>query len=89
MTRQILIEFNFGSDKPDIHRVRNFNDALYAMARENEAMSFGLDQIDKITGQKVKVKSARKLRRVSAKIAKLIEEHGFTGVASLAVVSAK
>jgi len=88
MPRQIVIEFDFGADKKsDIHRVRNFNDSLYYMANQDEWMSFALDQIDKITGQRVTVKSARRLRRVSAKIEKLIEEHGFIGIARLYVVN--
>jgi hypothetical protein len=87
MARQIVIQFDFGDGKqPDVHRVRNFNDSLYYMAREDDCMSFSLDQLDKLTGQRVIVKSARRLRRVSAKIEKLIEDHGFVGSARLSVI---
>src|SRR5262245_51865894 len=82
MARHIVIEFDFGpGGKPDVHRVRNFNDALYALAREDEWMSFSLDQLDKLTGQKVAVKSARRVRRVIAKVERLINDHEFTGIA--------
>jgi hypothetical protein len=86
--RQIVIEFDFGAgNQPDIHRVRNFNDSLYYMARQHDSMVFSLDQIDKTNGQRVTVKSARRLRRVSAKIEKFIEDHGFVGIARLSVVN--
>jgi hypothetical protein len=82
-----MIEFDFGSDKdPPFHRVLNFNDSLLYLARGEEWMSFSLDQIDKSTGQGVHVKSARKLRRVLARIEKLVEEHGFKGIARLTVI---
>ena len=67
--------------KPDVHHVRNFNDALYALARDDEWMSFSLDQLDKLTGQKVGVKSAARVRRVMAKVERLINHHGFAGIA--------
>jgi hypothetical protein len=69
--------------QPPFHRVLNFNDSLLALARDDEWMSFSLDQINKTTGQRVHVKSARRLRRVLAKIEKLIEDHGFKGIARL------
>jgi hypothetical protein len=87
MPRHIIIEFDFGSDKhPPFHRVLNFNDSVLYLAQRDEWMSFSLDQIDKTTGQCVHVKSARKLRRVLAKIEKLVEEHGFKGIARLTVI---
>ena len=88
MPRQIIIEFDFGSDRrPPYHRVLNFNDDLLAFAQNNEWMSFSLDEIDKTTGQCVHVKSVRKLRRVLAKVEELIEDHGFKGIARLTVVT--
>jgi hypothetical protein len=82
MARHIVIQFDFGpGHNPDIHRVRNFNDDLYYLAPNDEWMSFSLDQLDKLTGQRITVKSARRVRRVMAKIERLIEEHGFAGIA--------
>jgi hypothetical protein len=52
MPRQIVITFDPGAD---IHRVRNFNDSLLYIAREDDWMSFGLDQLDKATDQRVTV----------------------------------
>ena len=87
MARQIVIEFDFGPEKqPDIHRVRNFNDSLYNLARNDDWMSFSIDQLDVITGQRIDVKSARKLRRVLAKVEQLIKDHGFAKVARTSVV---
>jgi hypothetical protein len=87
MARHIIIEFDFGpGGTQDIHRVRNFNDALYALAQDDEWMSFSLDQLDKLTGQRIDVKSARKLRRVVANVERLIIDHGFAGLARPSVV---
>jgi hypothetical protein len=49
-------------------------------------MLFPLAEIDKTTGQCVYVKSARRLRRVLAKIEKLVEDHGLEGIVRLRVV---
>jgi hypothetical protein len=81
MPRQIVIEVNFGTQKPDFRRVFDFNDALYRLARGDKWMSFPLDQIDKTTGQQVAVKSARRLRRVSARVQKLM-----AGIARMTVM---
>lgn len=87
MARQIVIEFDWGTGGcPDIHRVRNFNDALYSLAREHDFISFSLDQLDKLTDQRVAIKSARKVQRVSALIENLIREHGFGGIARSSVI---
>ena len=88
MARCILITFDFGpGGKPDVHRVRNFNDALYALARDAPDMSFSLDQLDKPTGQIVPVKSARKVRRVMSTRERLVADHGFVGIARLTIRS--
>ena len=86
MPRHIVVEVDFGAQKPDFRRVFDFNDALYRLARGDKWMSFPLDQIDKTTGQQVAVKSARRLRWVAARIQKLIQEHGLVGIARLTVV---
>jgi hypothetical protein len=86
MGRQIVIEFDFGPGKqPDIHPVRNFNDSLYHMSRSDDWISFSIDQIDKLTGQRVGVKSARKWRRVLLTVKTLINDHGFAGIARTSV----
>ena len=83
MPRQIVITFGPGAD---IHRVRNFNDSLFSIAREDDWMSFGLDQLDKATDQRVTVKSKRRVHQAVAKIEKLIAKHGFTGIAHTSVI---
>ncbi|HWE19831.1 MAG TPA: hypothetical protein VG758_22065 [Hyphomicrobiaceae bacterium] len=60
MPRQIVATFDPGAD---IHRVRNFNDSLLDIAREDDWMSFGLDQLDKATDQRVTVKSKRRVHQ--------------------------
>ena len=89
MVRQIIIEVDYGPGKrldADVHRVYCFNDALYYLAKTDEWMSFSLDQIDKLTGQRIDVKSARKLRRVLAKVNRLINKQGLAGIARPKVV---
>ena len=83
MPRQIVIAFDPGAD---IHRVRNFNDSLFYLAREGDCMSFGLDQLDKTTDQRVTIKSKRRVHQALAKIEKLIAKHGFTGIAHTSVI---
>ena len=83
MPRQIVIAFDLSAD---VGRVRNFNDALFYLARENDWMSFGLDQLDKATDQRVTVKSKRRVHQALAKIEKLIAKHGFTGIAHTSLV---
>jgi hypothetical protein len=83
MPRQIVITFDPGAD---IGRVRNFNDSLFCIAREDDWMSFGLDQFDKATDQRVTVKSKHRVHQALAKIEKLIAKHGFTGTAHTSVV---
>ena len=90
MARQIIIEVDYGpGKKPDtyVHRVYCFNDALYYLAENDEWMSFSLDQIDKLNGQRIDVKSARKLRRVLAKVERLINEQGLAGIARPKVIA--
>jgi hypothetical protein len=83
MPRQIVITFDPGAD---IHRVRNFNDSLLYIAREDDWMSFGLDQLDKATDQRVTVKSKRLVHQALAKVEKLIAKHGFAGIAPTSVI---
>jgi hypothetical protein len=83
MPSQIVATFDPGAD---IHRVRNFNDSLLDIAREDDWMSFGLDQLDKATDQRVTVKSKRRVHQALAKIEKLIAKHGFTGIARASVI---
>jgi hypothetical protein len=88
MPRQIIIECDYGSgEQPPFSRVLDFNEALFRLARGDKWMSFPLSEIDKTTGQCVHVKSARRLRRVSAVIEKLIEDHNLEGIIRLTVVS--
>ena len=85
--QQIVINFEFGYGKtPDTARVRGFNRALYEMAQKTEWLTFTHDQLPKITGQRVTVKSARKLQQEIARIEQLIARHGFAGAAELMVV---
>jgi hypothetical protein len=87
MPRQIVIEFVFGSDKQaQFSRALDFNEALFRLARDDEGVSYPRDQMDRATTQRVNVKSARRLRRVLAKIERLIQEHGLEGIACLTVV---
>jgi hypothetical protein len=83
MPRQIVITFDPGAD---IHRVRNFNDSLFYIAREVDWMSFGLDPLDKATDQRVTVKSKRRVHQALAKLERLIAKHGFTGIAHTSVI---
>jgi hypothetical protein len=86
MPRQIVIECDFGSDKqPPYYRVLDFNTSLFRLARGDKWMSFPLDEIDKTTGQCVHVKSARRLRRILARIEKLVEDHGLEEIVRLTV----
>jgi hypothetical protein len=88
MPRQIIIECDFGPDKqPPFYRVLDFNDSLFHLAQGDEWMSFPLAEIDKTSGQCVHVKSARRLRRVLAKIEKLVEDHGLERIVRLTVVT--
>jgi hypothetical protein len=87
MARQIVMEFDYGADRQrDVSRVLNFNESLYNLARDDRWMSFPIGEIDKTTGQRVAVKSARQLRRVSAKIHRLLDDHGLASIARLTVV---
>jgi len=83
MPCQIVISFESGAD---IHRVRNFNDSLFYLARDDDWISFELDQLDKATDQRVTVKSKRRVHQALAKIEKLIAKHGFTGIAHTSVI---
>ena len=87
MPRQIIIEFDYGTDKQlPYYRVLDFDTALFRLARDDKWMSFPLDQIDKTTRQCVHVKSARRLRRVLARIEQLLDEHRLRADARLTVV---
>jgi hypothetical protein len=87
MARQIVIEFDFGPDKPpQFARALDFNEALFRLARDDESISYPWEQMDRATTQRVNVKSARRLRRALAKIEKLIKDHGLEGIARLTVV---
>jgi len=88
MPRQIVMEVHIGSNEPTLlHRVLNFNEALLAVAQGDDSMSFPLDQIDKTSGQRIGVKSGRRLRRVLARVEELIEEHGPSEIIRLTVVT--
>ena len=85
--QQIVINFEFGYGKtPDTRRVRDFNNALYELARKTDGLTFTPDQLPKITGQRVTVKSARRLQQEITRIEQLIARHGFAGTAELMVV---
>ena len=83
MPRQIVITFDPGAD---LHGVRNFNDSLFHIVRKDDWISFGLDQLDRATDQRVTVKSKRRVHQALAKIEKLIAKHGFTGIAHTSVI---
>jgi hypothetical protein len=88
MPRQIMMEFDLGPNEPFLlHRVLNFNEAPFALARDDKWMSFPLDQVDKANGQRIDVRSARSLSRVMAKVEELIERHRLTQIARLTVVA--
>jgi hypothetical protein len=87
MPRQIVIEFDFGSDgPPQFSRALDFNESLFRLARDDEWVSYPRDQMDRATTQRVNVKSARRLRRVLAKIEKLIRDHDLERIARVTVV---
>jgi hypothetical protein len=87
MARQIVIEVDYGADRQwEVPRVLDFNEALYRLARDDKWMSFPLDEIDKPTGQRVAIKSARRLRRAVAEIQELLEDHGLASIVRLTVV---
>jgi hypothetical protein len=87
MPRQIVIEFDFSSDKQSkFSRALDFNESLLRLARDDEWVSYPGDQMDRATTHRVDAKSARRLRRVLAKIEKLIQDHGLEGIACLTVV---
>ena len=88
MPRQIIIEFDFSSNKQErFSRALDFNEALFRLARDNDWVSYPRDQMDRATTQRVGVKSARKLRRATAEVEKLIREHGLAGIARLTVAA--
>lgn len=83
MSRLIII--NFGP-KADVHRLRNFGEALYHMVRDFGGTSISLADIDKATNQLVvAVSSKRKVRRLTSEIEKLLDRHGFAEQAHIAL----
>jgi hypothetical protein len=87
MSRQIVIEFDFDTDKPlQFSHALDFNESLFRLACTEESISYSREHMDRASTQVVRVKSARRLRRALAKIEKLIEDHGLTGIARLTVV---
>jgi len=73
MPRQIVISF----EKPvDIHKMRNFGEALYHACEDDGRASITLQEVDRATKElRVTVRSARRVRTISAMIQKLLDEH--------------
>ena len=84
MPRGIIIECDYSSGT-SFSRVLDFNEALFRLAREDKWMSFPLEEIDKTTGQRVHVKSARRLRQALSKNDKLVQKHRLEGTIRLTV----
>jgi hypothetical protein len=56
MPREIVIEFDFGSDeRPQFSRALDFNESLFRLARDDKWVSYSGDQMDRATTQRVSV----------------------------------
>ena len=86
MPRQIIIKCDYSSGTP-FYQVLDFNESLFRMARDDKWMSFPLDENDKTSGQRVQVKSKRRLRQVLTMIEKLVQSHGLSGCIQLTVTA--
>jgi len=81
MPGQIVISF----EKPvDIHKMRNFGEALYHACKDDGWASITLQEVDRATKElRVIVRFARRVRRTSAIIEKLLDEHFLKDTARL------
>ena len=87
MPRDIRIDFDFGDAQPDIHRVQNFGEDLYRMARTKGTTACSIGEIDRATTTIfATIRSVRKSRRVLAEINALLAAHGFAGVARISIL---
>jgi hypothetical protein len=94
MARQLLIDFDLPAlikDRNDlIHRVRNFSEELFHACKEDGWASVSLQEIDRATNQLcVTVRSARRVRRISSMIDKLLDSHGLAAIARLLQVDSQ
>ena len=72
MPRQIIIAFRA---PVDLHKMRNFGEALYHACKNDGWASIALQEVDTATKElRVHVHSARRVQRISAMIEKLLEE---------------
>jgi hypothetical protein len=87
MSRQIIVSFNLGLDRPsDIHRIRNFGEDVYRHCHGWTSISIA--DVDRATNQlKVAIRSARRVRRTAQMIEKLLMQHGLSDIARLSEVS--
>lgn len=84
MPRRFRIVFDHAGLPASIHRVRNFGEALFLMARNRKTIICSLDEIDRATNTIfLTVRSANKARRVVAEVEKLLSTHGFEGHAKI------
>jgi hypothetical protein len=83
--RKIVIDFDTQPDRHAlVHRVRNFGEDLYRACREDGWLEISLDEVDRATNRLiVKVRSARRERRIAAMIEALLAKHSFTSKACL------
>jgi hypothetical protein len=88
MAREIVIDFEVGAEEFSVHKVQNFGESLYRMCLEDGWASISLKDVDGATNQlRVTVHSARKVRRISSAIEKLLDRHGLATIARLSQVS--
>jgi hypothetical protein len=94
MARQLLIDFELPAQAKQrnllVHQVRNFGEELFHACKEDGWASVSLQEIDRATNQLcVTVRSARRVRRISSMIDKLLDSHGLAGIARLSQVNSR
>jgi hypothetical protein len=89
MARQIVINFILGPERSsDIHRIRNFGEDLYRHCHNDGWASISIADVDRPTDRlKVSIRSARRVRRTTQMIEKLLARHFLSNIASLSEVN--
>jgi hypothetical protein len=89
VARQIVIDFILGPNRSsDIHRIRNFGEALYRHCRKDGWASISVADVDRAIDQvKVSIRSARRVRRTAQMIEKILVEHFLSDIARLSEVN--
>ncbi|RAZ89567.1 hypothetical protein DPM33_18570 [Mesorhizobium hawassense] len=87
MARRILIDFETTPGDADLNfKIWIFAEDLYRALRSNELASLSLDDVDLVSSQLIiPVRSKRRVRRATALIEQVLEEHFLAKVARLTV----